>query len=251
MGGDKLLSNLQEPINLWYINMNEYFNFESNNIEIKVSKSVDNIDEWKVKKAQTHSFSKESEIVTAFNNDFPSIKLLGETDEEKYDFLTNVCSRSSSLLEWFANQKIIYSELAVLPNYLEDKITPSEYTQLKDQIKIVNDTIAEFTNRRIDESEKYKRKIKELNLELDNRLQNIKVNNNVLKILTLTSQSLPLSMAVALQEYNAKTDVSDFEEKQKLYVRELLTEFKIALLEVNKNNPEVDIDRLIEDISLK
>lgn len=227
------------------------FEFDVNGHKLTVSNAVDKLDDWKVKKAQINSYEKQEVIVKAFEEEFNHIKLLGDDYLSKFEFLTKVCSRNSRLLEWFAHQKLIYSELAQLPNYLNDVIDPNEYQDIKEKVFSVNKTIAKFSNQRIQAAEDYKKHLADIDKNLDKELDAIKSNNKILKVLTLTSQSLPLTMAIALEEFNSKTDSSDFEEKKKLYVRELLTEFKISLLKLIKEKPEIDIDKLIADISLK
>jgi hypothetical protein len=227
------------------------FNYSYKDHEFSVSDAVSLLDDWKVVKAQVSSYEKQEVIVKAFESQFPDLKLLGSDSYEKFEFLTKLCSRNASLIEWFAGQKLIYSELAQLPNYLKDVVDPSEFQLLKEKIFDVNKVIAEYSDKRLRASENYNKQMKLIETDLNKAVDAIKANNKVLKVLTLTSQSLPVSMAIALESYNAKTDSSDFEEKKKLYVRELLTEFKISLLKLISKDPEIDIDALIKDISLK
>lgn len=227
------------------------FKFNVDGREISVNNAVETLDDWKVKKAQKNSYVKQEVIVQAFESKFTSITLLGDDFNKKYEFLTKVCSRNKSLLEWFALQKLAYSELAQLPNYLDDLIEPVEYDYLKTKVQIINEKIVEFANKRKNASIDYNKKLKELDRLENNELTLLKQDSAVIRVLTLTSQSLPLSMAVALENFNDKTDSSDFEEKKKLYVRELLTEFKISLLKLLKEDPATDIDYIINELSLK
>jgi hypothetical protein len=135
------------------------FNYEYNGVSFNVANAVERIDDWKVVKSKVSSYEKQEVIVTAFEKDFPMITLLGSDTYEKFEFLTKVCSRSSGLIEWFAGQKLIYSELAQLPNYLSKLVEPVEYQDLKDKVLQVNKTIAKFSDKRLEASNEYKRTV--------------------------------------------------------------------------------------------
>lgn len=227
------------------------FSFDYDGILFSVSYAAENLDNWRVKKSQIFEYSKEKEIVAAFENSFTNIKLLGDSIDEKYDFLTKVCNRSSRMLEWLSNQKLLFSELAQVPSYLKDRITSSEFSTVKDKISSINKVISDYSLIRSKASEDYRSRLSQIDRKMKEDLDKIKANDKVIKILSLTSQSLPLSIAAAVEEYNMKTDSTDFEEKKSLLVREFLIEFKISLLDLIKQYPDIDIDKLLDEISLK
>lgn len=227
------------------------FNFKYQNKDLVVSDVPEKLDDWIIKKSEVFEYSKDEEIVKAFIKKFPTMKLLGDTFEEKFDFLTNVVSRNSKLLEWFANEKIKYAELAQLPKYLKTHVEPAEFAVLKDEVKTVNDILAEDAQIRSDLAKEYNRKLKDADNKLKTKLNEIKSNNDVLKIVTLTSQSLPLSMALSIEEFNVKTNDSEFSDKKKYYVREMLINYKIALLKLIKENPDIDLDLVLDELTLK
>lgn len=227
------------------------FKFDYQGSIIEIPDASDKMDEWVVKVAETTTYSKEIVIVKSFNDSFPNIKLLGNNDNEKFEYLSKLVSRSDKLLQWFTLEKLKYSELSQLPSYLTDLVDPKEFKGIQEEITTVNDTISEYTLKRRKATEKYKSELKTLDDEMNSIIDSKIKDNKVIKILTLTSQSLPLCMVNAIESYNAQTSDSDFEEKKKLYGRELLTKFKVKLLELIKEKPDLDLDMLIDDLSLK
>jgi hypothetical protein len=227
------------------------FSFKTDFGDIVIDDISDNIDNWIVKDAEVIEYSKATVLVEAFESQFPHIKLLGNSDDEKFDYLTNLVSRSDKLLQWFALEKVNYSELTQLPSYLTDVIDKSEFKKIRSKITEVNNVIADFAEQRAKLALEYKANLRKLERQLDAKIDKSIGNDNVVKVLTLTSQSMPLSLINAIESYNPQTSDINFDEKKKLYARELLTRFKVSLLKKVNEDPDIDIDTLIDEISLK
>jgi hypothetical protein len=58
-------------------------------------------------------------------------------------------------------------------------------------------------------------------------------------------------MAAAIEQFNSNRDDPEFVDKKRLYVRELLTNYKISLLKLVKDNPSISIDDVIDELNLK
>jgi len=86
---------------------------------------------------------------------------------------------------------------------------------------------------------------------MENEISSLKQNDNLLKILTLTADSLPLSVCQQLENYALRPDDSDFEDRIEIRTRESLTSYKRALLEYAQTYPTVDIDDVIRDLSFQ
>lgn len=227
------------------------FKFEYNKNEIIVDEVSDKIDDWVVKKSEVIEYSKDKVIVEAFEKQFPQIKILGNTETEKFDYITNLVSRSDKLLQWFALEKIKYSELAQLPSYLNNVVNEKEFKTIQKKITSVNNVISDYAKERTELTAKYKSDLKRIDERMNSSINEKIGNDKIVKVLTLSSQSLPLSIVNAIESYNAKTSDSDFDEKRKLYGREMLTKFKVAILKKINENPDIDVDDLIDKISLK
>jgi hypothetical protein len=227
------------------------FKFDINGKIFSVSDAIEKLDDWTVKKAEVVQYCKEEVIVKAFEEKFPHISLLGDSFESKFEFIGGLVSRNENLLEWFSLEKLKYSELAQLPSYLKDLIEPKQFVDLQEKVSNINLVISDYTARRAVAAKEYQDKLSKIDAEMKGKVNFIKGEDKIMKVLTLTSQSLPLSMAAALERYNVKSTEVDFADKKKLYVRELLTNFKVSLLKLIKEDPDIDIDYIISEITLK
>jgi hypothetical protein len=227
------------------------FNFDINGIKLSVNDATESLDNWTVKKSEVVMYYKEEVIVKSFQAAFPHISLLGDSYEDKFQFIGGLVSRNDKLLEWFSLEKLKYSDLAQLPSYLKDLIEPKKFSELQEKVSNVNRTISYYSARRSVAAKEYQQKLKDIDNEMILKVNSIKGEDKIIKVLTLTSQSLPLSMAAALERYNTNSSDADFADKKKLYVRELLTNFKVSLLKLIKEDPDIDIDLIISELSLK
>lgn len=227
------------------------FNFDVNGTKFSVQDAAENFDDWTINKSEVVQFAKEEVIVKSFEESFPNISLLGNSSFDKYTFLSGLVSRNSKLKEWFSLEKLKYSELAQLPSYLKDLVEPKKFLDLQRKVNDVNRVISDYTNKRSAAAEEYHLKLNKLDAEMNSKVSAIKGEDKLIKILTLTSQSLPLSMAAALEKYTMVGISEDFIDRKKFYVRELLTNFKISLIKLVNSDPNVDIDAIIDEVSLK
>jgi hypothetical protein len=212
---------------------------------------ADTIDGWVIKKSEAVRYSADVEIVKNFNNDFPNLTLIGDSVEEKYEFLTNVVSRNSKLLEWYTSQKLLYSDLAQLPLYAEKLISPEKFKNIQTDLTKISRVISASVSKKIAASVEYKEKVKELDRIEKIEINKIKGGDPVIKILSLDSSKLPLSLSMAIEGFKPTGDDSEKAENRKLYVREVLTQFKISLLKLVVEKPDIDIDELLDELSLK
>lgn len=227
------------------------FKFDFNGNEIIIDDISQKVDKWVVKESEVYTYSKSDVITEAFIKDFPHISLLGKNNDEKFEYISRLVSRSKSLNVWFSMKKLEYSELAQLPKYLTDLIKPKEFKAIQNDISRVNRVVSDYTEARVEINKQYKRTI-EANIDsMNDEINKIIKSNPVTKILTLTTQSLPLSMIANIEEFNTKTSDTNFEEKKSLYAKEMLTQFKISLLKLIKENPYIDIDQVIDHLKLK
>jgi len=97
----------------------------------------------------------------------------------------------------------------------------------------------------------YYKQLQRIEKTRSTKLSSWKQNDNLLKILTLTADSLPLSVCQQLENYALRPDDSDFEDRIEIRTRESLTSYKRALLEYAQTYPTVDIDDVIRDLSFQ
>lgn len=226
-------------------------NFDYNNETIVIPTISENLDQWTVIKSQAVQYSAAEVIVDNFNESFNNIQLSGETYEEKYEFLTKLVSRNSKLLEWYSAQKIKYSDLAQLPLFAKDLIEPKKFKSLQNDLTALSDVVKESVDQRILASNEYKKKLNLIDINEKRKISEIKSKDQVLKILSLNSSQLPLTLSLAIENFTPLGDTKLAAENKKIYVRETLTQFKIGLLKFLNDNPNTDIDDVIDKLGLK
>lgn len=218
---------------------------------INVADIGSKIESWTIKESETIISDVEEVIVNEFVKDFPRIKLPEGTINEQYTLITKLVSRNSSLLEWYAAKKLVYSESKQLPKYLEGFVNPKEFNKIQEQLTSISDVVKDSVSKRQIASDNYKQKLKAIDDEESKRIGDIVRDNQVLKILLLDSSKLPLTLSLAIENYTPVDDVDDVAQNKRLYVRETLIQYKIALLKYLKENPNADIDKIVNELGLK
>jgi len=205
-----------------------------------------NMSEWLVIKEESYTPDKQLFIVDSFKKNFKNVKLEGNT-EKCYDMIGKLASRSSVVSDWLAIANAEYSLEAQTPTYFKEHIEPKDFNNLQKSIIEFNKVIAKAQQDKQEAAENYKKQIQKIDNELDNKMKKFK-SSNFLKILTLPSSALPITLQLAIENY---TPTSDDSPTKRVYLREVLTNYKIYLLKEIKQNPNLDIDELIKNNSLK
>lgn len=212
--------------------------------DLKIAKPEDKLDDWTVVKQQSMKYVKGDVIVENFNKDFPHAVV------DNYEVICDLASRSRKISEWLVNANITYSELAEMPLYLEGLVEPKTYKNLSTDILHINRTIGSFSQQRQELAEKYKKELKNLEKKENESINKIKGNNKLLRILTLNTTALPLTLQLMISGYSPSNSLN-VQESQKVYAREMLINYKVALIKKVIANPDIDIDVIIEESQLK
>ena len=157
------------------------------------------MDDWKRKEAETIRYWKSEFIVNAFRTDFPEIQIPMDDIEAHYRLMSRFVSRSEKLFQWLSLQKLKYTELAKLPKYLEGLVNPEDFKKASDPMTSFSDTISEYAKKKKDLSDQYRFDLKKLEDRLKNEISFQTKDNNLVKILTLSSQSLPLPLGSLIE----------------------------------------------------
>uniref|UniRef100_A0A2V0RI88 Uncharacterized protein n=1 Tax=viral metagenome TaxID=1070528 RepID=A0A2V0RI88_9ZZZZ len=226
------------------------FKYLTSSFEVNLP-NKENENDWIVVVSESSSYNKEEVLVNAFEKDFPEIKLIGNDVSSKYIFLTSVTARSKALLKWYAAAKLSYSELTQLPLYLADHVHPSEFIKVREKASEINVVVSEFSKRAQSLAREYSEKLKKIENERDEAISEIKLNDNLIKIVTLQVIDLPLSIQMSIEGYAPKDISRDVSESRRVYARECLTTFKVSLLKLINDEPEVDINDIVKELGLK
>jgi hypothetical protein len=210
---------------------------------LSINKPSKNKDGWYTIQQQSFSIDKGSFLVNEFNKDFPNFKC---NDIEQ---LNDIVSRSTALKEWFRSASLKFVDSIQLPVSLKDKIEPSEYQTYFEDMQSIKDNLAKKSAEIEKASVKFNNELKSITNEYENVIKNIKSKNKIYSILTLTKEDLPLTLQFEINGYSPKVD--DVVKERSSYGSELLVEYQRVLIDKLNEDPDVDINQLINENRLK
>jgi len=210
-----------------------------------------NQQKWVTIESQSVEFNKKDFYIKEFNSSFSTYTLLGSNSDEQFVFLTELCARTESMREWFAAISINYSNTTQLPLYLKDTVTPSKYKDVQKKLLEIKDELALIVVKRNDLSVKYTADLKQLQAAEKDVVKKTIGDDNILKIVSLTTESLPLSIQMQIQSYTAESEHLDISDNRRRYAQECLAKFKTALIKLDTESTIDDVDELIQEIALK
>jgi hypothetical protein len=207
--------------------------------------------DWITIQSQSVSYSKTEFFIKSFNSDFPSYTLLGKSDLDKFKFLSDLCARTEALKLWFAAVSIKYSDTTQLPLYLKNVVEPDEYKAIQEKLLVLKDALAEVTKERNDLAVKYRADLDQLRVKEQNIISKTIGADNTMKIVSLSTDALPLSIQMRIQSYMANSEDADVADNRRRLAQEYLAKFKTELIILDKIKPIANIDALIDEIALK
>lgn len=202
-------------------------------------------DEWIAVKQESIEFDRASYVLEQFKNDYPDIEV-GEDIKLVY----SLCSRSTALNTWLASVNLKFSDYTQLPLYLSSLIEPTKFKVIKEEISEVRKIVASSSSKRLDAAKKYQAEIAKIDKEEASLLQAKKKDNPILKVLTMNSTRLPLSLQLQIEKY-VPTVTDDEAASRKVYAREMLIQYKIGLIKMIKQKPDIDIEAIIKSNETK
>lgn len=212
--------------------------------DLEVKLPDESLDNWVVVKQQSIKYVKGDIILEKYNKEFPHAIV------KSYDVICELASRSTKLSEWLVNANSIYSELAEMPLYLDGLVEPKIYKGLTQDIQKINETIGNYSQSRQQLAEKYKSDLKLLEKKEKESIDKIKGNNKFLRVLTLNTTSLPLTLQLMINGYSPSNS-ENLQESQKVFAREMLINYKVSLIKKIIEDPNFKVDTIIDDNQLK
>jgi hypothetical protein len=219
--------------------------------DINIPEAAPDQNDWITIQSQSVSYSKTEFFIKSFNSDFPSYTLLGESDLDKFRFLSDLCARTDALKLWFAAVSVKYSDTTQLPLYLKNVVEPDEYKAIQEKLLVLKDALAEVTKARNDLAAKYRADLNQLRVREQNIISKTIGADNTMKIVSLTTEALPLSIQMRIQSYMANSQDADVADNRRRLAQEYLAKFKTELIILDKTKPIANIDALIDEIALK
>lgn len=207
--------------------------------------------DWVTIQSQSITFDRRDFFINKFQTDFPSYTLLGSNNLEKFKFLSELCSRTPTMRKWFAAVSLQYSDSTQLPLYLKDVVAPDEYKAVQEKLLLLKDGLARVTKKRNDLAVKYSADLDQLNAEEKIIVKKTIGADNITKIVTLTTECLPLSIQMKIQSYMANSSDADVADNRSRLAQEYLAKFKTSLIKLDKAGKIDNIDALIDEIAVK
>lgn len=201
-------------------------------------------DDWVTIKDESQLPDRKGFIVDKFKDAFPDTKLDSDVDKA-YDQIGRLASRSYVINKWLITANLDYALDAQTPSYLLPYIKPDEFKILQTNITKLGKLAAEESEEINKAAIEYKKRLDSIRDKYSKDRDRLEGSNTFLKVLTVPSTYLPLTLQLAIENYTPQ-NVQNSPTKR-AYARELLTDYKIYLLQCLQNNPDLDIDKVIMD----
>lgn len=162
------------------------------------------------------------------------------------DLIYKLVGRNDAVKEWLVETNAKYEISVQCPQYFKEYMSDEEYKDLSKEINIYNSLNREEAEDIRVLSENYKKELNKISNKYKVKKDAITTNPR-LRVLTLNSTKLPISLSLAIENYTPK-DLTDLNSKR-TYARETLIRYKQVLLQCIKDGK--DVDALINDLSSK
>jgi hypothetical protein len=206
------------------------------------------VDSWKVIKDESSTPDKDGLLLAAYQKKFPHLKFKDTSDIQAcVDVIYGICSRSKAMQAWLASFNADYALGANVPEYYKSLLETDDITAIQEGVSAISKIESERSSKLQEESIKYKTSCESINKKSDEAINKITSKNELVKIMALNTTDLPASLAIAIENYVPAAD----EVSQKTYAREILVNFKVALIEAVKKDPKFNVTKFIEDSSTK
>lgn len=153
-----------------------------------------------------------------------------------YDKIMLLVGRSSVIADWYANIMLKYREGVGMPVHVQDLLEVEEFNDCKKMINDLNTRVAELSEAKQKAASDYKNRLKEIDDQYKD-IQESKDSNDLLFILTLSSNDLPLGLIDRIADYTPG-DVDD-PLTTKIFAREQLLRYQRHLIIKHKNGEDI------------
>lgn len=218
------------------------YKFNIDKYDLNIEQPTSDSENWYVIKQQSFTINKEEFLVDKFNKDFAKYSV------KDFDQLKDICNQSIYLRDWYAKTSLLYAQSIQLPVFLKEIVSAPEYEGLANKLQQYNSIIA-----------KKSREIEELSSKFDKDRDNIEskyhkeysllLKDKIVRILCMTIEDLPILLQLEISNFTPST--KDSAPNRSSYGRELLLNYQRTLITLVKDNPDVDIDSIINEMRSK
>lgn len=233
--------------------LNKYYSDRTRvkmNIKIgnyEISEPSINEDDWLSIKNEEYLPDKNLFIFEKFAEDYPEIasKIHGDNIDDKANKVYSLASRSAVVAQWLSNANLLYSLDAQTPTYYKEFIDPKDFKEVSVKISTLNKINSDQSNKLALAAKEYQEKIRKIQDEAVNSAKKLVANDRLIRILTVPTTSLPISIQLAIENYTPKDNEAP---TQKAYAREYLIAYKTFLLKQLKQDKNFDVEAAIDSL---
>jgi hypothetical protein len=201
--------------------------------------------EWKIRRDQVFRPDKRAYVYNKFRLEFPDIKI-DDDISIGYNLICRLVNRSKFLSLWLQTTNLMYANIVAIPSYLEGQASPEEFKDAVDKVKFINNASVDMVKKNAAALDIYKKALAK-NKEEYEKLVNIKNCSNAVKVMTLDSSLLPISLINEIENY---TFNKELQPSREAYAREIVINFKTFLYKTAKQE-NIDVFTLVDALSTK
>lgn len=201
-------------------------------------------DRWKVIRDESYRPERDKFVFEKFIKDFPDFKNKIQQPSKVY----SLCSRSAVLNEWLAKTNLEYASTESIPTYFRNSVSTSDWKQVEASLSEYKKIQVEKAKEELEAAKDYRNRLDQIAKEAAQKQSAVSATKYS-TIINLNSTDLPLTLQLAIDNYSPAANTQA--PTQKTFAREILVEYKLALIDIVKNDSNVDIDKVIEENKTK
>lgn len=210
--------------------------FDGSKVKVELPKKT--TDEWVVVLSESLEVDRSAFMMSEWNKSY------GKKFKVKdFDQLSKICSTNTDLIEWWSLTSLRYSRLTQVPLHLKGQVDPDEFMTISEVISEINKVNSEKQSKINEVTRELSARRNKIEEDAKEEIRKLKSNNVIVKILTVNTQDLPISILLQIDNFNPKENPDVMKD---LFAREMLINYKKALIQLVKNKPDIDIDDVIK-----
>lgn len=176
-------------------------------------------------------------VEESWQSDYP------QKSDYDYDKIILLAGRSSVIADWYASVMLKFREGVGLPVHVQDLLPVEEFKRCKSMINNLNERVSALSRAKQQAAADYKLKLAEIDEQYKD-IQDTKDSDDLLFILTLTSNDLPLGVIDRIADYTPVDVNSPL--TTKIYAREQLLRYQRFLIIKLKEGEDIK-ERVAQD----
>jgi len=204
--------------------------------------------DWRTIKSDSYKPDKDKWIVDQFKSEFTSITVpTGDTRKEA-EFVYALISRNKKLSTWLEKANVKWVSIVAVPESIKDLIPVEDFKTVESSLRQVNASIASESLALAAAATEYSNKRAKIIRERSDEREKL-LDNDTVRILSLKVEDLPVTLSMAIEKYS--NSVQEGMPNAKAYSREVLLNYQRQLIQLKKENPDLNIKNLIDELATK